>query len=701
MRDVLPARYGSHRLLSIVASTFLSLSTAAVALSEAIDDAALSNESNTSEWLAYGRTYSGQRFTPLDQINTSNVSRLAVDWYLDLPDEKGGIVSTPLVADGVIYFRTARDFVYAANATTGKLLWTYDPRIGDRMTEEGRHPQLFFLHGGRGLALWQDKLYTATVDGRLVALDPRSGKEIWSVQTLDPRSAQYIPGAPIAFHGKVMVGIAGTEFGVRRGNDTEWNRGYVSAYDAQTGKQVWRFYTVPGDPAKGFENKAMRMAAKTWPAGWWKWGGGGTVWSEGFNYDPELNLLFINTGSPNPTPRKARGPGDALFTDSVIALDADTGEYRWHYQLNPSDQWAWDACTPMILANLRIKGQTVKTLMLAPKNGFFYVIDRTNGKLVSAEPYTKENWATKIDLATGRPVELPSADYSKLGKALVYPGVSGPRSWEAISYSPQTGLVYIASYDLGTLYQLAGRKPFGRELEGFSFYDMLPSGTDTKGTLQAWDPVRQKRVWEVPMPAPIGPGTLTTAGNLVFHGQADGQLVAFDASKGTVLWQYPLGLGITAPPISYEIAGRQYVAQLVGYGSAHTGFAEAAKMGWQYGHQMRRLVVFSLDGRTMLPPEPPPQAFVPLSCPSFKVDPVLAQKGAALFSQCALCHGGSLAPYLPASPIVCSKEAFEATVHQGRSALRMPPFKDLSNEDLAALQNFIRSDAEEVLKTNH
>jgi quinohemoprotein ethanol dehydrogenase len=692
---------GKYGLRSMGLLACLALATTSSALQapgrpaarESIDDAALSNESNTADWLAYGRTYSGQRFSPLNQINASNVKELGVDWYIDLPGESG-IVSTPLVADGRIYFRTSKDFVYAADAVSGKRLWTYDPKVGDLMSDPARHPELFFVHGGRGVALWQDKLYTATVDGRLVALDSHSGKPIWSVQTLDPSSTQYIVGAPIAFHDKVIVGVAGTEFGARQGGKTSWNRGSVTAYDAKTGKEAWRFYVVPGDPAKGFENKAMEMAAKTWPAGWWKFGGGGHSWGEGFNYDPELNLLFVSTGNPNPAPRKARGAGDSLFTDSVVALDADTGQYRWHYQLNPSDQWSYDAVTPMIRADLRINGQTVKALMLAPKNGFFYVLDRTSGKLISAAPYTRENWASRIDVTTGRPVELPGADYATLGKALVFPGASGARSWEVMSYNPQTGLVYFVSRDQGTVYEPSGPNSWGDRDEGFSYYYMLPSGLPAKGVLQAWDPVKQTRAWQVDMPAPVSPGTLTTAGNLVFHGEANGEIVAFDATTGTKLWHYALGEGITAPPITYSIGGRQYVAQLTGFGSSHTGSDEAKQMGWQYGHQMRQLVVFSLAGKANLPAQPPPKMAAPLSCPSFKVSAALAKKGEPLFMQCTLCHGGSLAPDLTASPIPCSKEAFTETLHHGRPSLRMPPFKDLTEDELSALQHFIRSQAE-------
>lgn len=669
-----------------------------------VNDKSLEDESNVSEWLGYGRTYSEQRFSPLEQINATNVAKLGVDWSIDLPGDVS-LVSTPLVAGKALYFTNSRNFVRAVSATTGKLLWQYDPRVaevaGDRM-------RLAFINGGRGLALWGNKVYLATADGRLIALDAGSGKEVWSVMTFDPREPRCIVGAPKAFHGKVIIGNAGSEVGLARG--------YVTAYDAETGKQAWRFYIVPGNPANGFENQAMAMAAKTWTGEWWKFGGGGQAWGEGFTYDPEFNTVYVGTGNGTPWNRKVRSPGggDNLFLSSIVALNADTGEYRWHYQTTPGEQWDWDATQTMILADLKIGGRTVKALLQAPKNGFFYVIDRATGKLISAEPYAEINWAKRVDLTTGRPVEIPGARYES-GKAIVTPGDWGAHSWVPMSFNPRTGLVYIPTLHEYSLFSddkqdLAAWRNSRPNAEGWgTAVDVEPHGNPrsdgVEGTLQAWDPVHQKRVWEVPQPGIWSPGTLTTAGNLVFQGRTDGEFLAYDAMNGHTLWHYPLGLGIAAPPITYAINGRQYVALLVGWGGGWAGTrgADAAKLGWSYGTHMRRVVVFSLQGKVELAPLPPPQPAVPIRAPSFKVDEILASKGGEIYAQCALCHGdsavgGGLAPDLRASPAVLSAETFAEVLRGGaRRSRGMPSFTSLTDEQLLAVRHYVREQAELAL----
>ncbi len=661
-----------------------------------LDDAALADESNTAEWLAYGRTYSEQRFSPLTQIDPRNVSDLKVDWYLDLPDA-AGLVATPLVADGVMYFSGSRNIVRAVDATTGKLLWRYQPTLA-----EGRS-RVSFLHGSRGVGLWQDKVYTATVDGRLIALDAATGKEIWSVLTVDPSKALYITGAPKVFKGKVLVGNGGTENGA--------TRGYVTAYDAETGKQAWRFYIVPGNPADGFENDAMKMAAKTWTGEWWKYGGGGNAW-HGFTYDPEFDALYIGTGNGAPWNRKIRSPGggDNLFICSIVALDPDTGEYLWHYQTTPGETWDYNSNMDIVLADLKIEGREVKALMHAPKNGFFYVIDRANGKLISAEPFAEVNWASKIDLATGRPVEVPGSRYED-GVANVTPGPFGAHNWPPMSYNPNTGLVYIP-----TIHQLWRYSDEEVELDSWQppdwqsnvptegtgvAWEVIGNRSDgIRGTLQAWDPVRQQRVWEVELPEPWNPGTLSTASNLVFQGRADGEFVAYHAATGEVLWRYPMGLGIAAPPITYAIDGRQYVALLVGWGAAYAalGGEEAGALGWAYGEHTRRLIAFSLDGDTAMPALPPPVVPTPIAAPFFEVQESLALNGADLYGQCSICHGdgtisGGVAPDLRASPLVLTDAAFAEVVRSGRRELGMPKYESLTDNQLQALQHYIREQA--------
>jgi quinohemoprotein ethanol dehydrogenase len=668
-----------------------------------IDDKALADASNTSEWLAYGRTANEQRFSPLNQVNASNVSNLKVDWFIDLPGAVG-LVATPLVADGVMYFVTSRNIVYAVDATSGGELWSYDPKVsevaGDRM-------RAAFLHGNRGVALYGDKVYTATIDGRLVALDAKTGRQIWVTQTTDPTQAVYISGAPKVFKGKVLVGNGGTENGP--------SRGYVTAYDADTGAEVWRFWIVPGNPADGFENAAMEMAAKTWTGEWWKLGGGGNAW-HGVTFDADFNTVYIGTGNGSPWNRKVRSPdgGDNLFLCAIVALDADTGEYKWHYQTTPGESWDYTSTMDIVLADLEIDGKMVKALMHAPKNGFFYVIDRATGKLISAEPFAEVNWATGIDLATGRPIERPGARYED-GSEVVAPGPFGGHNWPPMSFNPETGYVYIPTiYEryrfsdeetdlklwqptdwqasaptdgLAVSWELAGHRPDG-----------------TRGSLQAWDPVAQARVWEVPLPVAWNPGTLTTAGNLVIQGRADGYLVAYDALNGNELWKYKVGLGVAAPPITYQLGNKQYVALLVGWGSAFAiGGEDPAALGWAYGKHMRRLVAFSLDGDTTLPPLPAPARPVPVEAPFFEVKPDLAATGADVFGQCSWCHGfnavsGGLAPDLRASPVVLSAESFAAVVRGGeRRPKGMPSYRNLSDNQLESLRHYIREQAELAL----
>ncbi len=689
----------------IAALAVLVWSPAATTADRVIDDAAIADESNTADWLAYGRTHSEQRFSPLDQISVANVASLKPDWYLDLPGAVG-LVATPLVADGVMYFSGSKNIVRAVDARTGKLLWQYDPRVaevaGDRL-------RVAFLHGSRGVALWKGRVYVATVDGRLIALDAASGEELWSVMTVDPKQALYITGAPKVFKDKVLVGNGGTENGP--------SRGYVTAYDAATGKQAWRFYIVPGNPADGFESPAMEMAAKTWTGNWWELGGGGNAW-HGFTYDPEFDAVYIGTGNGSPWNQKIRSPGggDNLFLCSVVALDPDTGAYRWHYQTTPGETWDYNSNMDIVLADLEIAGKPVKALLHAPKNGFFYVIDRATGKLVSAEKFAEVNWASHIDLKTGRPVEVPGARYED-GEAVISPGPLGAHNWPPMSFNPQTGLAYFPTihqryrYD-DTAVNLQTWRPADWladvPTEGMGVgWSLAGHRTDgIRGSLQAWDPVAQRQVWEVKLPVAWNPGTLTTAGNLVFAGRADGDFVAYDARNGDVLWRMPLGAGIAAPPITYALDGRQYLSLLVGWGGAFAalGGADAGALGWSYGRHTRRLVTFSLAGKAELPAQPPAQAPQPLEAPFFEVQTVQAERGKDVYGQCFFCHGdgaisGGMAPDLRASPVALSAESFAEVVRSGaRRHMGMPSFEGLSDAHLDELRHYIRQQANLALE---
>ena len=670
-----------------------------------VDDASLTSDPRGANWLGFGRSYNEQRFSPLTQITAANVSGLQVDWYLDLPDDRG-LVSTPLVADGVLYFVGSLNRVRAVDAATGVIKWTYDPKVievaGNRIRSG--------WDLSRGIALWKGKVYVATWDGRLIAMDAATGRELWSTMTVDPEKALYITGAPKVFKGKVLIGNGGTEHGAARG--------YVTAYDAETGEQVWRFHIVPGNPADGFENAAMEMAAKTWTGEWWQFGGGGNAW-HGFTYDPELDQLYIGTGNGSPWNRKIRSPGggDNLFLCSIVALDPDTGEYLWHYQTTPGETWDYNSNMDIVLADLPIGGDTVKAMLHAPKNGFFYVLDRRTGKLLSADAFAEVTWASKVDLATGRPVEVPGARYEN-GSATVAPGTAGAHSWHAMSYNPGTGLVYIptihramqmsdSAMNLADWRSPDWKADVYREGMGVRIVTTMTSREDgVKGSLQAWDPVKRRQVWEVPLPGYWNPGTMTTAGNLVFQGRADGAFVAYDAGTGAELWRHDLGLGISAPPVTYVANGRQYVALLVGWGAVGSavGGPPAAAHGWAYGVHRRRLVAFSLDGSATLPAQPPPVVPVPLPSTDFPIDAGGAARGASVFvTRCRWCHGtdavaAGMAPDLRASGVALSAGAFAEVVRGGsRRSRGMPGFSEFTDQRLEDLRHYIRQQADRAL----
>ena len=664
-----------------------------------VDDAALSDDTSGDNWLAFGRTYSEQRFSPLTQVNDTTVSRLAPDWVLELPTDRG-LVSTPLVVDGVMYFIGGMNVVRAVNAASGALLWEFDPElqaVAGQLRAGWDH--------NRGIGFWKDKVYLATWDGRLIAIDARTGKEVWRVRTFEEGKPLYITGAPKIFKGKVLIGNGGTEHGP--------SRGYVTAYDAETGKQAWRFYIVPGNPADGFENDAMRMAAKTWTGQWWLHGGGGNAW-HGFTYDPELDQLYIGTGNGSPWNRKIRSPegGDNLFLCSIVALNPDTGEYQWHYQTTPGETWDFNSNMDIVLADLPIEGSPRKVILHAPKNGFFYVIDRTNGKLISAEPFTRTTWATRIDKETGRPVEVEGARYER-GVATVAPTPIGAHSWHAMSFNPKTGLAYYPAMHLTATFNDKGFDPKTWRATpwaiSYGVGGQFISGASRPGTslssLQAWDPVRQRVAWEVPMDGVFHPGTMTTAGNLVFQGRVDGSLRAYTADTGKEVWRRDLGLGLSAPPITYAVNGRQYVAILVGWGGAMAGVGGpiSAAHGWAYGVHKRFLVAFALDGKAALPVQPPPTFATPLKA-DFTVDPALAQSGAEVYARCTACHGpgamaAGMAPDLRASFVVTSTEQFTRVVRNGARAARgMPAYADITDRELTALQHYIRLVADAALR---
>lgn len=663
---------------------------------KAIDDRAIADQSRTSEWLAYGGTHYEQRFSPLTDINESNVDDIRVDWFLDLPTDVG-LVSTPLVVDGILYFTGTMNIIRAVDAVSGKLIWEYDPEVGKHV---GSNRKVGWAHN-RGISFYKGKVLAATWDGRLIALDARKGNLIWSTVTYDPKRSLYITGAPKAFKDKVLIGNGGTESGP--------TRGWVTAYDVETGNEAWKFHIVPGNPADGFENEAMEMAAKTWTGEWWKHGGGGNVW-HGLTYDPDLDVLYIGTGNGSPWNRKIRSPGggDNLFLCSIVALDPDTGDYLWHYQTTPGESWDYNSNMDIVLADLTINGKVVKALLHAPKNGFFYVINRETGKLISAEPFVETSWASHIDLKTGRPVEIEGARYEN-GPARITPMAWGAHSWHAMSYNPQTGLVYLPALHLADTYSDEGfdlETWQAVEFEGGTGVNIERANIqprDYPASLIAWDPVKQQEAWSIPQDTFWNAGTLTTAGNLVFQGRADGKLLAYNAESGKVLWEFDCGLGISAPPITYKIGDKQYITLLVGWGGGYSGFA-GSELGWAYRIHSRRLITFSLNGAADMPKLPPPYFPQPINFPTFEVNEESANIGSGLYGYCMSCHGvgavaGGMAPDLRASPIPLHLDSFRAVVKEGlRVGMGMPAYPNYSDEQLEALMHYIRQMANRSLE---
>lgn len=597
-------------------------------------------------WLAHGRTYDEQRYSPLTMINDQNVGDLGLAWSFDT-DTTRGLEASPIVVDGVMYTTGSWSTVFALNAKTGEQLWSYDPEV----------PRPWGYNAccdvvNRGVAVWKGKVYVGTIDGRLVALDAADGSVVWDVMTIDQTRPYTITGAPRIVKDKVIIGNGGAEYGVR---------GYFTAYDAATGDQIWRFYTVPGNPAEPFEHPELEAAAKTWTTEgkYWEIGGGGTVW-DSMAYDPELDLLYVGTGNGSPWSRYVRSPGggDNLFLSSILAIRPDTGELAWHYQTTPGDSWDYTATQHIILADMEVDGTERKILMQAPKNGFFYVLDRITGELLSAEKYVAMTWASHVDMATGRPVELAEASMEDELK-VIFPSPAGGHNWHPMAYNPDTGLVYIPAREAFYAYandknyvwrpgawntglDVAQIADFAVEMEAkFVAGEELPP---QYGLLLAWDPVKQEKAWSIEMPNLANGGVLTTAGNLVFQGTGDGRFVAYAADSGEPLWAAPVQTGMIAPPVTYSVDGEQYVAIMVGWGGV--GIA----MGGQtlptipdsqiskYGNE-GRLLVFKLGGGDL-----PALAARDESIPEPPVMEASAEtlaKGAEEYIRyCAFCHGG-------------------------------------------------------------
>lgn len=643
-----------------------------------------------ADWLTYGRTYDEQRFSPLNQINADTVGKLGVAWWASFDTDRGQ-EATPLEADGVLYTTTAWSKVFAFDARTGKPLWSYDPKVPG---EKGFNACCDVVN--RGVALWKGRAYVGTIDGRLIALDAKTGKPVWSVQTTDPNQPYTITGAPRAVKGMILVGNGGAEYPVR---------GYLSAYDAATGKLKWRFQMTPnptGAPDHAASDPIMKKIVEpTWGEGAWKKNGGGATPWDAITYDPKTDLIFTGTGNAGPWSDTIRtgAKGDNLFAASIVALHADTGAYAWHYQTTPRDAWDYDAVQQLMVADIMVHGAPHHVVMQANKNGFFYVLGAADGKLISAEKFVPVDWATKVDMKTGRPVEAPGARYSGDSESHQRSGALGGHNWQPMAFNPKTDLVYIpAQVSRGsyadangfTFVQGAWNTAMRRMASGPSAAKLAPpaaAGPHERptGELIAWDPSAAKPRWKVSFPQSWTSGVLATGGDLVFHAAAR-TFAAYDARTGKPLWSYDTGADAIAPAMTYQLGGEQYVALMVGYGGA-------GGMGGMEPRRKGRLLVFKLGGTVKPAAYPAAVQMPPLDLTAAEPSKGNADHGGALFGQfCGTCHGGgAFLPNLPRSPAILSQAGFKAIVLGG--ALKdqgMAPFgRFLNAQDVEDLRAYL------------
>ena len=637
-------------------------------------------------WISLGGNFKQQHYSPLADITDENVSTLGLAWSYDARSRRGrvqrGLEATPIVVDGTMYTSGAWGVVYALDAKTGKEIWRYDPDIDGNYARRACCDVV-----NRGVQVWEGKVYVGVLDGYLVCLDAATGKVIWKIDTITDRERFYtITGPPQIANNVVVIGNSGGEFGVR---------GYITAYDLETGKQAWRFYIVPGDPKKGFEHPELEEAAKTWdPDSNWDAGLGGTSWGE-LTYDPELNLLYVGTGNSSPYPIWFRSPsgGDNLFLASILAINPDTGRLVWHYQTTPGEIWDFTATANMVLAELEIEGRLRKVLMQAPKNGFFYVLDRETGEFISAEKFVPVNWASHIDKVTGRPVLTGEGWYKEKSK-LVYPAAPGGHSWQPMSYNPTTKLVYIPAMHLPMVYTSQKEFKYSRDDNtGIQTTpgDLFPAGeaSNSEAFLLAWDPVLQKERWRVKMKVvDFNGGVLSTAGNLVFQGTADGYFVVYRADTGEKLKEIKTGVGIMAAPSTYSIDGDQFVSVMAGFGGATLFFVPEHAAAFEYENN-GTILTYKLGGTDT--PLPPAVSTTTVPRPPDKVlsDAQIKQGESIYNSICFFCHGGfgprhnSLYPDL-AKMSENTHEQFNSIVLKGAlSTYGMASFADIIDETKA------------------
>ena len=551
------------------------LTTAAItAQVRRIDDATLRRASESGEWLSYGLNQAETRYSTLAQINTANVRQLGLSWSYDMASGGGGQEATPLFSNGTLYGITNWSVVFAVDARTGQQKWRWDPEVNQATVRS----KICCGVVNRGLAIYQGLIIAPAIDGRLLGLDAETGKVIWETRVAYPQDHYTLTMAPRIARGRVIIGASGGD---------RPTRGFFAAFDAMTGRPAWKFYTVPGDPSKPFENAAMKKAAATWDGEWWKMGGGGAVW-DGMAYDADADLIYVGTGNAEPWAQQLRTttPKDNLYVCSILAVSASTGELRWHYQVVPGDIWDFDSVQHLILADLTINGRVRKVIMQANKDAFYYVIDRLTGEFISAGPFSKVTWAKGIDPKTGRPIVNKEAYYGTEAIA-ISPGGGGAHNWSPMSFNPVTGLTYIPTSTANSWTYQAEKTYDPKPGQMTGTVRPMPAATlpsppaigpeplgesGPRGALVAWDPVAQQLRWRMPGGGGIGGGTMTTAGNLVFQVINDGRLMAYSADKGEKLLELQTGLRSgMGPPITYQLDGKQYIALMGGVGAAAPG----------------------------------------------------------------------------------------------------------------------------------
>ncbi|NKB96893.1 MAG: PQQ-dependent dehydrogenase, methanol/ethanol family [Pseudomonadales bacterium] len=647
-----------------------------------------------TNWPLKGGDSSGQHYSPLAQVNTESVEALSLAWATNIPIPDG-VATTPIVIDGVAYLSGAYSIVLAVDAKTGEILWSYDPDVRKAFDEQASLSWL--ARANRGIAVADGKLFLTTVDCRLIALDAAKGAHLWTKQTCDTSAGYFITDSPYVGGGKVFLGNGGSESELK-------GRGYVSAYSSDSGELLWRFYIVPSDKAEENDTPALKMAAKTWSGDTLaKHGGGGHSWNE-MTYDPASNLLFFGTSGAYPYRHAERSPlgGDNLFLSSIVAVNADTGAYEWHYQTVDKDSWDYNATMNIVLADLSFKDEQRETLLIAPKNGFHYTLDRHTGELLAVGKFAKTNWATHIDLETGKPVYDPAGEYwniPKGEKALIWPNMWGSHGWNPMAFHPGTGLSYIPVVDAPA--EMSG----DGENEAIVLLSEVDGRPHSPGKLVAIDPVNGRVRWSVNRDLPFNGGLLTTAGNLVFQGTATGHFEALAADTGEQLWSVQTGSAINAASASYAIDGIQYVLIPIGAGGGlqfqypemHSSVASKGPT---------RLLAFSLQGDAQLVASPPVDLSLP-DQPKLDTSADVVALGASLYKEaCKYCHGNNAVARFGGS--VPDLRYADATIHAQWDAIVLGgskrangmPLIELTAEQSAAVRNYVLSLSEEIRRSH-